>query len=493
MSPIPRLSLRSLAALPLAMRPSYRPAELKPGIVHIGCGAFHRAHQAVYTEKALGADWGDWGIIGASMRQPAVRDELRAQDGLYTVLTKGPQQTNAQVIGCLRDVIFAPDDPMRLPRFIAKNEIRVVSLTVTEKGYCLDPATRTLNFSHPDIRHDLEQSNAPVSAAGVLVAALHARRLAHGRPLTILCCDNLAHNGHVLQDMVSAFARAVDADTASWIEANVTFPCTMVDRIVPATTPATLAEVHALLGMQDQAAVWGEPFSQWVIENNFATARPLWEAGGAEFVADVKPYEDMKLRLLNSSNSLLAYLGYLAGHEYIYEVMQEPVFASLVQRFMAEEAAPTLTMPAGVDLETYQGQVMKRFSNSNLPHRCYQIAMDGSQKLPQRLLNTVRDNLKAGRSVRLCGLAVAAWMRYVSGVDEAGKGFTVQDPLADQLRTAAQGDAASAVDRLLGVRAVFGDDLPRSAVFRDIVVQALNHLQRLGSRGTAAAWIGETA
>jgi fructuronate reductase len=201
----------------------------------------------------------------------------------------------------------------------------------------------------------------------------------------------------------------------------------------------------------------------------------------------------MKLRLLNSSNSLLAYLGYLAGHEYIYEVMQEPVFASLVQRFMAEEAAPTLTMPAGVDLETYQGQVMKRFSNSNLPHRCYQIAMDGSQKLPQRLLNTVRDNLRAGRSVRLCGLAVAAWMRYVSGVDEAGKGFTVQDPLADQLRTAAQGDAASAVDRLLSVRAVFGDDLPRSAVFRDVVVQALNHLQRIGSRGTAAAWIGESA
>jgi fructuronate reductase len=488
-----RLSLQSLAALPRAMRPAYDPATLKPGIVHIGCGAFHRAHQAVYTEQALRASRGDWGIIGASLRQPGVRDQLRAQDGLYTVLTKGPQHAGAQVIGCMRGIVFAPDDPIRLPHAIAKKEIHVVSLTITEKGYCLDPATRALDFYHPDIQHDLANSDRPVSAVAVLVAGLHARRRAHGRPLTILCCDNLAHNGRVLKDLVLAFAYALDADTARWIAANVSFPSTMVDRIVPATTPATLTEVQQLLGLRDEAAVWGEPFSQWVIEDDFAAGRPLWEAGGAEFVSDVKPYEDMKLRLLNSSNSLLAYLGYLAGHEYIYQVMQEPAYATLVRRFMSEEAAPTLTMPPGVDLQSYQAQVMERFSNWNLPHRCYQIAMDGSQKLPQRLLNTVRDNLAAGRSIHFCSLALAAWMRYVSGTDETGKAFTVQDPLADVLRAAAGGEAKSAVDRLLGVRAIFGDDLPRSAAFRDALVKALDHLQRAGSRNTAAAWIGETA
>jgi fructuronate reductase len=488
-----RLSFQSLAALQPAMRPSYAPSALKPGIVHIGCGAFHRAHQAVYTEKALATAGGDWGIIGASMRQPGGREQLCAQDGLYTVLTKGPRQTSAQVIGCIRDVVFAPDEPMRLPHLIAKEEIRIVSLTVTEKGYCLDPSTGTLDFSHPDIRHDLEPGTAPLSAIGTLAAGLRARRLAHGKPLTVVCCDNLAHNGRVLKSMVSAFAQATDPATASWIDANVSFPCTMVDRIVPATTPATLAEVHALLGVEDRAAVWGEPFMQWVIEDNFAAARPLWEAGGAQFVPDVKPYEDMKLRLLNSSNSLLAYLGYLAGHEFIFQAMREPVYARLVQRFMEEEAVPTLCMPAGVDLRSYQAEVMERFSNPNLPHRCYQIAMDGSQKLPQRLLNTVRDNLAAGRSVRLSGLAVAAWMRYVSGVDETGKAFTVQDPLADMLRAGAQGDAASVVERLLGVRAVFGDDLPRSTEFRHAVVGALDSLQHTGSRNTAAAWIGGTA
>jgi fructuronate reductase len=487
-----RLSLQSLAALPRAMQPTYDPATLKPGIVHIGCGAFHRAHQAVYTEQALRASYGDWGIIGASLRQAGVRDQLRVQDGLYTVLTKGPQHAAAKVIGCMRDIVFAPDEPTRLPHWIGKKEIHIISLTVTEKGYCIDPATRALDFSHPDIRHDLASTDRPVSAVAVLVEGLHARRHAHGQPLTVLCCDNLAHNGQVLKDLVLAFAHAMDADTARWIAANVTFPSTMVDRIVPATTPATLAEVQQLLGLRDEAAVWGEPFSQWVIEDNFAAARPFWEAGGAELVSDVKPYEDMKLRLLNSSNSMLAYLGYLAGHEYIYQVMQDPAYATLVRRFMSEEAAPTLTMPPGVDLQSYQAQVMDRFSNRNLPHRCYQIAMDGSQKLPQRLLNTVRDNLAAGRSIHFCSLVLAAWMRYVSGIDETGKAFTVQDPLADVLRAAAAGEAASAVDRLLGVRAVFGEDLPRSAAFRNALIKALDHLQHAGSRNTAAAWIGET-
>ena len=303
------LSFHTLSGLPAAMRPPYDPATLIPGIIHIGCGAFHRAHQAVYTEQALAAAKGDWGIIGASLRQPQVRDQLHAQNGLYTVLEKGADGTKATVIGCMRDVVFTPEDATRLPYLIAQPNIKLVSLTVTEKGYCHHPATGALNFDHPDIVHDLEHPMVPLSTVGVLVAGLRARRLVHGLPITILCCDNLPHNGRVLKGLVMAYAEEIDPETAKWIAGNVTFPSTMVDRIVPATTAETLAEVQALTGLQDKAAVWGEPFKQWVIEDNFAAGRPQWEAGGAEFVADVAPYEEMKLRLLNGSHSMLAYLG----------------------------------------------------------------------------------------------------------------------------------------------------------------------------------------
>ncbi|WP_151637447.1 mannitol dehydrogenase family protein [Noviherbaspirillum aerium] len=483
------LSLSTFARLPLAIRPHYDPAALRAGIVHIGTGAFHRAHQAVYTEEALAADYGDWGIIGASLRQPGVGDTLRAQDSLYSVLTRSAAGSGVRVIACLRDVIHTPSDPQRLPALIASPQIRLVSLTVTEKGYGLDPATRSLDFTHPDIAQDLRAPHLPASTVGTLFAGLHARRLAHGQPLTVLCCDNLQHNGRLLRQLVLAFAEQVDGATARWIESRVAFPDTMVDRIVPATTPATLDEVEERLGLRDAAAVWGEPFMQWVIEDAFAGERPRWEAGGAQFVSDVKPYEDMKLRLLNSSNSLLAYLGYLGGCDYVYQAIALPGYAQLVRRFMQEEAAPTLSMPAEQDLGAYQAQLIERFGNTALPHRCHQIAMDGSQKLPQRFLAVVRDNLAAGRPVRLSALAVAAWMRYVGGADENGRPIAVQDPLAQQLQAAAQGSAADIVDRVLGMRSIFGEDLPRSERFRGELVAALQRLQQVGSRAAVMEYV----
>ena len=485
------LSLPFLKRLPAAVRrPSYYPAALQPGIVHIGCGAFHKAHQAVYTEQALAAAYGKWGIIGASLRQPVIRDQLRVQDGLYSVLEKGADVTQISLIGCMRGVVFTPDDPTLLPCVISRSAIKLVSLTVTEKGYCHDPVSDTLNFSHPDIVHDVRCPDAPVSAVGALVAGLRARRLLNGQPLTVLCCDNLSHNGQVLQGLVLAFAQATDAETASWIAENVSFPCTMVDRIVPAVTSVTLTQAQHLLGVQDRAAVWSEPYKQWVIEDCFVNERPLWEAGGAEFVPTVGPYEEMKRRLLNGSHSMLAYLGYLAGYQHIDQVMHDCAYATLVKRFMAEEAAPTLSV--GHDLQRYQTQLLERFSNPYLLHRCDQIAMDGSQKLPQRLLDTVRANLRAGRSIHLAALAIAGWMRYVSGVDEVGQPIVVQDPLAATLLFAAQGEAAPAVERLLAVRAVFGDDLPQSTVFRAELVKALSHLQRVGSRSTTVAWVARS-
>lgn len=476
------LSLSTIGRLPTAIRPNYDPVALRAGIVHIGTGAFHRAHQAVYTEEALVAEYGDWGIIGASLRQPGVSDMLRAQDSLYGVLTKSAAGSGVRVIGCIRDVMHAPSDPQRLPSLMASPQIRLVSLTVTEKGYGHDPATLSLDFTRPDIARDLRTPHLPASTIGTLFAGLHARRLAHGRPLTVLCCDNLQHNGRLLRRLVLAYAEQVDGTTARWIEAQVAFPDTMVDRIVPATTPATLDEVEERLGLRDNAAVWGEPFMQWVIEDTFADERPRWEAGGAQFVADVKPYEDMKLRLLNSSNSLLAYLGYLAGCDYVYQAIALPGYAQLVRRFMQEEAAPTLSMPPGQDLAAYQDRLIERFGNTALPHRCYQIAMDGSQKLPPRFLAIVRDNLAAGRPMRLSALAVAAWMRYIGGTDENGMPIAVQDPMAQQLQAAAQGEASGIVDRLLAMRSIFGEDLARSEAFRDELVAALDRLQQRGSR-----------
>jgi fructuronate reductase len=356
-----------------------------------------------------------------------------------------------------------------------------VSLTVTEKGYCHDPATGTLRESDPGIVHDLAHAAAPKTAIGMLVRGLEGRCKADAGRVTVLCCDNLPHNGRTVRGVVLRFAQLVDADLAAWIESNVTFPSTMVDRIVPATTPADREAVAKRLGLEDASPVVAEPFRQWVIEDDFAAGRPCWERVGAEFVSDVSPYEDMKLRLLNGSHSAMAYLGYLAGFEFIYQVIADKAFRGLVERLM-EEASATLAMPAGVDVARYCRDLIERFANPALGHRCRQIAMDGSQKLPQRLLGTIRDRLKRGASIEALSLAVAAWIRYVRGVDEKGAAYEVQDPLAARLAPLAAGK--DAIDRVLGVTEVFGNDLPKNADFRAALAGWLDKLNRDGARKT---------
>ena len=358
----------------------YQREQLRVGIVHLGLGAFQRAHQAVYTEDALELDFGPFGICGVSLRSAAVRDRLAPQDGLYTVVTRSAEGEQLRVIGCLKEILVGPEDPAAVVRRIADPEIAVVSLTVTEKGYCHDPATGTLDAGHPDIRHDLEQPERPQSAIGALVGGLDMRRRRGGSPPTVLCCDNLPHNGRTLRGVALAFAALRDDGLARWLEAEVAFPCTMVDRIVPATTDADLGAVATRLGLEDAAPVVTEPFSQWVVEDRFTGPRPGWERVGAELVADVGPYEEMKLRLLNGSHSALAYLGFLAGFEHVFEVMRAPEFVEFVRRMMALEVAPTVHVPT--DLEAYQARLLERFANPAIRHRTAQIAMDGSQKLP---------------------------------------------------------------------------------------------------------------
>jgi fructuronate reductase len=485
-----RLDASTLAALPPAVqRPGFDRARCGIGIVHLGLGAFQRAHQAIYTDDALVAQPGDWAVAGVSLRSAQARDRLRPQDGLYTAIERSPAGTRRRVVGCVREALFLGDERERIHARLVDPQTRIVTLTVTEKGYCHDPATGRLNFDHPEIAHDLTHPDAPVSVVGLLAFALAGRRATQAGPLTIVCCDNLTQNGALLEGLVANFASERDPALAAWIRDNATFPSTMVDRIVPATTDAEVAENDRALGLADAAPVVHEPYIQWVIEDRFCTPRPAWEAGGAQLVNEVEPFEKMKLRLLNASHSAFAYLGFLAGHEFIWQVAAQPEFVAYMRRFMADEVTPTLHVPAGVDLPAYREALVTRFANPALPHRTQQIAMDGSQKLPQRILATVRESLAVGRAVPLAALAVAGWMRYVSGRDEAGRPIAVADPLATRfagIAAAHPNDPVGYARALLGLTEIFDEDLHNEPRFAEPVIRWLLQLYAHGSAATVA-------
>jgi fructuronate reductase len=483
-----RLSSSILSRLPSGVvRPGYDRKAVRTGIVHLGIGAFHRAHQAVHTDQALATGDLRWGILGASLRSPETRDALNPQDCLYTVAVKGPEGTALRVVGSIGSILVAPEDPQSLLRAMAHPDVRIISLTVTEKGYCHDPATRGLKEDHSDVVHDLANPRVPRSAPGFLVAALERRFAAGLPPFTVMTCDNLPSNGKTLRSVVTRFAGLRDPALARRIEDEVAFPCSMVDRIVPATTDADRAAVAAALGAVDAWPVVTEPFTQWVIEDRFPQGRPDWGAAGAEMTDRVEPYEDMKLRLLNGSHSTLAYLGYLSGCETVADAMADEGLAALVEGLMNEEVTPTLAVPPGADLGAYKRSLLARFRNPELRHRTWQIAMDGTQKLPQRLLGTARDRLKDGAPIDRIALGVAAWMRYVSGIDETGAAIDVRDPLAPELKRIAA-EAGPSADRLAialtGLETVFGRDLPADPRFTRPVTAALASLFEKGVRAT---------
>lgn len=456
------------------------------GIVHLGLGAFFRAHGAIYTEDAIAASGGDWGILGVSLQSPGTRDALQPQGWTYTALELGPGGPKPRHVQALQGVVVAPEDPAAVIARMADPAVKIVSLTVTEKGYCHEPATGALNLGHPDIVHDIINP-LPLSAPGLIVRALAARRAAGTAPFTAMTCDNLPNNGRVLRGVVLALAREIDPELAGWIAAEGRFPATMVDRIVPATKPEDIAEVERITGRHDAAPVIHEPFRQWVIEDDFVRGdRPDWGAAGAELVRDVTPYEHMKLRMLNGTHSALAYLGYLAGHDTIADTIADPVFARFADHLWLAEIIPVLAPPEGVALRDYARALCARYENPAIRHRTWQIAMDGSQKLPQRILGTLAESFAAGRRAPGLVLAVAAWMRYVGGVDERGQPIEVKDPLAGRLR--ALSDAAvtpqARVDALLSVREVFPPDL--AARLSAPVGAAYARLIERGARSAAA-------
>ncbi|MCT4702474.1 fructuronate reductase [Enterobacteriaceae bacterium H20N1] len=473
------------ASLPDSIQqPRYDRSALKTRIVHFGFGAFHRAHQALLTDRVLNALGGDWGICEISLFSgDKLMSALRAQDHLYTVLEKGREGNQAIIVGAVNECLNAKLDGMEaiIEKF-CEPQVAIVSLTVTEKGYCIDPATGRLDAANERIIHDLQNPAVPHSAPGILVEALNRRRERGLRPFTVLSCDNIPDNGHVVRNAVIGMAEKRSQELADWVRENVTFPSTMVDRIVPAATPESLQEITDTLGVEDPCAISGEPFIQWVIEDNFVAGRPQWEEAGVEMVIDVMPWEQMKLRMLNGSHSFLAYLGYLAGYQHINDCMADEHFKRAAHQLMMNEQAPTLRV-TGVDLRLYAHNLLERFSNPALRHRTWQIAMDGSQKLPQRMLESVRWHLQQGDEWPCLALGIAAWMRYVSGVDDAGNAIDVRDPLAQKIKALVEKSSQKErVAALLSLTEIFGSDLPGEEKFVSRVSAAWDALCSKGAR-----------
>ena len=440
-------------------RPGYDVAATRTGIVHLGIGAFHRAHQAVYTDAAMALAGGDWRIIGISLRSDTVRDQLAPQDGLYTVTQRSADAPLTRLIGAIAQLIVAPEEPEAVIAALADPQTRIVTLTVTEKGY-YQTAEGGLDIDHRAIAGELAGGD-PATIYGFLAHALQRRREAGIGGVTLLSCDNLSENGRRLQTLLMDFLERRDAGLARWTADSCTFPSAMVDRIVPATTDADLASLAERIGMEDRGAVFTERFTQWVIEDHFAAGRPAWEQAGAQMVDDVRPFETAKLRMLNGAHSALAYIGLLHGHDYVHQAVGDPATRPLIERLLLEEAAPTIDAAEGQDLEAYAADLLARFENPALRHRLIQIAMDGSQKIPQRWLETLHHHQAEGRTCPAILRALAAWIIHVRG-----DRHPVDDPMADQLaalwqRHGADGMAAALFGQagLFAQRFIADDDI----------------------------------
>lgn len=427
------MRLSAETPLPASVQaPGYDRAAQAAGIVHIGIGAFHRAHQAVYTDDTMRAGERDWGIVGVSLRSPGVAAQLNPQDGLYTVSTRSAAGTGLRLIGAVQKVLVAADEPQALIDAIAASTTHIVSFTVTEKGY----------LRRSDGTLDLDAAKGPSSLYRFIGAGLSARK-AKGLPgLTLLSCDNLANNGAVLKALMRQYLAVEYPVLVDWFDRECRCPATMIDRIVPATTDADRAAIEAELGVRDEGAVVTEGFGQWVIEDDFAGPRPRWEQVGAQLVTDVAPYETAKLRMLNGAHSALAYIGLGAGHDYVHQAIVDRAIRPLIERLMRDEAAPTIDAAPGQDLAAYADVLLERFANPALDHRLIQIAMDGSQKIPQRWLETLAWHQARGARCSSLEAAIAAWIAFLRS------DHPIDDPLADRLRAAAAGPYA--IERIFG-------------------------------------------
>ncbi|MCW2805483.1 MAG: mannitol dehydrogenase-like protein [Propionibacteriaceae bacterium] len=469
--------------------PDYDRTALTAGILHFGVGGFHRAHQALAIDRLLNAGTAqEWAICGVGLMPGDRRmaDVLRAQDGLYTLVEKHPDgHRDARVIGSIVDYLFAPDDPEAVLERLADPATKIVSLTVTEGGYNISPVTGEFDLRNPAVAADLAGTAAPRTTFGLITEGLRRRRDRGIPAFTVMSCDNIQGNGHVAQRAFGAFASALDPELAQWIEDNARFPNSMVDRITPVTTDTDRAEIREQFGIDDGWPVVAEPFFQWVLEDSFADGRPPYEDAGVQVVADVEPYELMKLRLLNASHQALAYFAHLSGYQYAHEAAADPVFAKFLLAYMHTEGIPTLRPVPGIDLNDYTATLIERFSNPEVKDTVARLAAESSDRIPKWLVPVIMDNLANGRPVRLSAAIVASWARYAEGVGENGDPIVVVDRLADQLTATA---LTQREDRTAFIRnrELFGDlaDQPR---FVEAYLDALDSLYARGAHATVAA------
>lgn len=464
--------------------PSYNRRAVRTGIVHFGVGGFHRSHQAMFIDRLLNLGGSqDWGICGVGVLPSDARmhDVLKNQDGLYTLVLKGGEDTeDTRIIGSITEYLFAPNDAAAVIRKLADPATRIVSLSITEGGYSINDSTGEFDPRTPEVVHDLKPNIIPSSVFGLITAALAQRRERGTAPFTVMSCDNIQGNGNVARKAIVSFARLKDPELAGWISETVAFPNSMVDRITPVTTDADRAAVTEGYGFSDAWPVVAEPFEQWVLEDKFTAGRPPLEDVGVQIVDDVQPYELMKLRLLNASHQVMSYLGYLAGHRYVHEVCTDPLFADFIVGYMESEATPTLRPVPGIDLDAYRNELIHRFSSPAIRDTLARQMVDGSERMPKFVLPVVREQLKRGGPIDRAALVIAAWARFLEGTDDHGGPIDITDRRLGELRAAVHADHAEP-GAFLNLTDIFGD-LGQNARFAAAYRQAREALHRAGAR-----------
>ena len=481
----PALSRQTLPSLSTDVAVgTYTPGDVTPGIVHFGVGGFHRAHQAVVVDDLVSAGVAiSWGIVGVRVRKPylAMKEALLPQDCLYTLTIKDMTHQSSRIIGSINDFLYAPDNPEAVLELLVDERIRIVSLTINEGGYNFDQITGEFVWSTPEISEDLDRLHAPHSVFGFIPEALRRRKAAGIVPFTAMSCDNIQGNGHLAKKMFVSFAQRVDDDLAEWMSTSVAFPNSMVDRITPVTTPENIREAQQITGLADAWPVVAETFFQWVLEDNFPAGRPPFEKAGVQLVDDVEPYELMKLRLLNASHQALAYFGYLKGYRPVHDAVNDPDIQTLLRRYMAEEAQPTLKPVPGVDLTDYQNTLIERFTNAKVRDTVARLAAESSDRIPKWLVPIINERLEDGLDVTLCAAIVASWARYAEGRDEDGQPIDVVDNLRSEVMAHAARDDEDLLAFVKNEKR-FGDLASR----KDFVTPYVAALTSLREKGAAA-------
>lgn len=459
--------------------PNYNREANKTGIIHIGVGGFHRAHQAYFLHQLQQLDEAsDWGIFGIGLREADAKlnDIFNKQNYLYTLMVKHPEgKIEPEVIGSIVNFKMGVTDSEPVIARMANAGTRIVSLTITEGGYNFNPTTGEFNFDNPDVQHELRHRNDPITVYGFLTAALKRRR-DNGLPaFTILSCDNIEHNGDMARKMLLAFAEVQDKGLAEWIAQEVCFPNSMVDRITPVTTKADIETLARDFGVADAWPVTCEPFIQWVVEDKFSNGRPAFEKVGVQFVPDVRPYEKMKLRLLNAGHSVLGLLGALHGHPTINACLEDQTFKTYLRAYLDQEATPILGNIEGIDLEDYKDSLLERFANPNIKDSVSRICSESSAKLPKFLIATIHDNLATGGSIKFATLVIASWCYYSDkGMDRYGHPIEIIDAMSAELHQAAK---QTVTDPLAFIRqeSIFGN-LIKNEKFTKLYTEAIQKI-----------------